>query len=68
MQIQPKASLRQSRESRRARQAALIADDTFKGGARVSPSSAGLLRNPWHSGIGQLWGRARKRDSEILPD
>ena len=68
MQIQPKTSLRQSSASRRAKQAAMIADDTFRGGARPNGYSTGLLRSPWHSGIGQLWDAARKRDNEISQD
>jgi hypothetical protein len=63
MQIQPKASLRRSSESRRARQAALTSDDTFKGGAPGTRSGR-LLKRPWLAGVGHLWDDARKRPSD----
>jgi hypothetical protein len=63
MQIQPKASLRLSSESRRARQAALTSDDTFKGGAPGARSGR-LPRRPWLAGVAHLWDEARKREAD----
>ena len=61
MQTQPRPHL-STGEAQRARQAAQVSDDTFKGGGRIGRPVASLLRSPWHVGSGQLWsGRGKRR-------
>lgn len=59
MQLQPRPH-RSRAEARRARQAAQISDDTFKGGGPLSRRGGLMPRSPWNFGAGHLWdGRSR---------
>jgi len=63
MQGQPRDS-RKPNDAKRARQAARLSDDVFKGGAGVATSGGGSsLKSPWHMGAGRLWETARRRSS-----
>ena len=55
MQIQPGSSQpRKSGDARRARQAAGLTEDAFKGGDAASPRGS-ILKSPWRPGTGRLW-------------
>jgi len=68
MQTQPGSSSPKNGDSRRARQAALISDDTYKGGARINLRRGAMPRRPWHSGPGHLWEGGRKHENDPPPE
>jgi hypothetical protein len=55
MQTQPRPPGSRAIAERRARQAAQVADDTFKGGGRAIRRGGIKPRSPWHMGPGHLW-------------
>jgi hypothetical protein len=57
MQIQPRSLLRLNGNTRRARQAAGLDEDAFKGGAPGTPLHRGRPQPPWQMGTSRLWSR-----------
>lgn len=63
MQVQPKADDVRASEKRRARQAAALAEDAFRGG--TGPSFRLTLKAPWLMlGAGRLWPSRRSGSSD----